>query len=416
MSPASLSVGALLLVIVASFGTRLNVGILAVALAWPIATYAAGWKAEAVLATFPSSLFLTLLGVTLLFGLAQANGTMPALTQRALRACGGRAAWLPVVLFVLACAISTMGPGAIATIALLAPVGMAAGARAGVPPLLTALMLGNGANAGNLSPFSAVGEIVAAGMNKAGLAGHEWQAWAANYVAHLAAAIVAWMAFGGLRLRRDDGRVEIDSAAQLSPAHRATLLVGTLWVAAVILLKVNVGLAAFAAAALLVLVRAGEDRAMLRHVPWAVIVMVCGVSLLIGVLEGTGGLDLFSDALARIATPSSVNGVIAFVTGAISTYSSTSGVVYPTFLPTVPSLIEKMGGGDPLQVALSINVGAALVDVSPLSTIGALCVAALPDPDGPEATRLFRGLLAWGLSMTIAGALFCQFFIGWFAR
>jgi hypothetical protein len=117
--------------------------------------------------------------------------------------------------------------------------------------------------------------------------------------------------------------------------------------------------------------------------------------------------------LARIATPGTVNGVIALVTGTISTYSSTSGVVYPTFLPTVPALVEKLGGGNPAEIALSINVGAALVDVSPLSTIGALCVAALPE-GSEEATRLFRALLLWGMSMTLAGALFCQFAIGWF--
>ena len=105
---------------------------------------------------------------------------------------------------------------------------------------------------------------------------------------------------------------------------------------------------------------------------------------------------------------------MAFVTGLISTYSSTSGVVYPTFLPAVPGLVAKMGGGNPLEIALSINVGAALVDVSPLSTLGALCIAALPFGGG-DPKALFRALLIWGFSMTIVGALFCQFFIGWFA-
>ena len=100
--------------------------------------------------------------------------------------------------------------------------------------------------------------------------------------------------------------------------------------------------------------------------------------------------------------------------GAISTYSSTSGVVLPTFLPMVPSLVAKVGGGDPLAVALSINVGASLVDVSPLSTIGALCVAALADP---AASRdLFRKMLAWGLSMIVVGALLCQWLAGPLAR
>ena len=83
--------------------------------------------------------------------------------------------------------------------------------------------------------------------------------------------------------------------------------------------------------------------------------------------------------------------MIASVTGAILSWSSTSGVVLPTFLPTVPSLVERVGGGDPLAVALSINVGSSLVDVSPLSTIGALGVAAVTDPLQPR--ELFRQIL-----------------------
>ena len=70
--------------------------------------------------------------------------------------------------------------------------------------------------------------------------------------------------------------------------------------------------------------------------------------------------------------------MVAFVTGLVSVYSSTSGVVLPAFLPTVPGLVERLGGGDPMAIASSMVVGGHLVDLSPLSTIGALCIAALP--------------------------------------
>ena len=43
--------------------------------------------------------------------------------------------------------------------------------------------------------------------------------------------------------------------------------------------------------------------------PWGVILMVCGVTVLIGVLEKTQGIDLFTDLLARVATPGTVTGV-----------------------------------------------------------------------------------------------------------
>jgi hypothetical protein len=54
------------------------------------------------------------------------------------------------------------------------------------------------------------------------------------------------------------------------------------------------------------------------------------------------------------------------------------------------------------------------VHVSPLSTIGALCVAAMDDPG--EARTLFRQFLAWGLSMAVVGAALCQLFAPALAR
>jgi hypothetical protein len=142
--------------------------------------------------------------------------------------------------------------------------------------------------------------------------------------------------------------------------------------------------------------------------------MISGVSMLVGVLEKTGGLDLVTALFARLATPGTINGVVAFVAGVVSTYSSTSGVVLPTFLPMVPGLVSNVGGGEPLAVALSLNVGASVVDVSPLSTIGALCVAAVPDTG--QSRDLFRKMLLWGFSMTVVGALLCLAGAGWLAR
>jgi di/tricarboxylate transporter len=275
-------------------------------------------------------------------------------------------------------------------------------------------MVGNGANAGNLSPISAVGVIVQTLMGKTGLGGHEWSVWAANFAAHTMVAVAAYLMFGGVALLRGGGSATVSDDTPVAPRHRLTLAVTAAWIAGVVLFRMNPGLSAFAAATLLILAGGADDVSTVKAVPWGVILMVSGVSVLIGVLEKTGGMDLFTTMLARIATPVTVNGTIAFVTGIISTYSSTAGVVYPAFLPAVPGLVQKLGGGDPLQVAMSINVGAALVDVSPLSTIGALCLAALPIGNDPRP--LFRKLMAWGFAMSVVGALFCQLFIRFFAR
>jgi len=417
LNPAVLSLVALVIALVLSMTSQINVGWLALTFAWIIGVYFADMRPDAVMAGFPVSLFLTLAGVTLLFAIAESNGTLEALTHRAIRRVRGNARIVPILFFAVACAISSVGPGSISTVALLAPICMAMGRHLGVPAFLTALMIANGANAGNLSPFSSVGIIANGAMAKAGLTGHEARVWFANFAAHVVvgAAAYAWLvrrtSTSNVAGSADDG---IEPPATFDRAQRLTLILIALWIAGVVVFKLNLGLSAFAGAALLLVAGAGDERPAVHAVPWGIIMMVCGVSVLIAVLEKTGGMELFTALLAKAASPATVNGVIAFVTGAISTYSSTSGVVMPAFLPTASALVTRLGGGDPLAVALSINIGSSIVDVSPLSTIGALCVAAVHDQT--ESRVLFRLMMIWGLSMIIVGAILCQIFAGALAR
>lgn len=410
-SPAIASVLALLLAIAVSCTSRINVGLLAIPLAWAVGVYA-GRPVDTILAGFPSALFVTLAGVTVLFALAEINGTVGVLARRLLGLARGRHALVPPLIFLIACAVSTVGPGAIVSVALVAPVGMALSMRAGITPFLTALMIANGANAGNLSPLSAVGIIANTRMAAAGLGGHEWKVWAANFLAHCLVGAVAYALL--IRFARPAAPVSSDEdIAGLTRSQWLTLAAIVGWIAGVVGFGLPIGLSAFAAAAVIVVAGAADETGAFKRMPWSAIVMVCGVTMLVAMVEKAGGMDVFTSLLARLARPSTINGVIAFVTGLISTYSSTSAVVLPTFLPTVPGLVQQIGGGNPLAVALSINVGASLVDVSPLSTLGALCVAAVADPH--IARDLFRKLLIWGFSMALVGALLCQLFANAFA-
>jgi di/tricarboxylate transporter len=278
-------------------------------------------------------------------------------------------------------------------------------------------MVANGGNAGNLSPLSAVGIIANSRMAEAGLHGHETRVFLVNFLAHLAVTLLAYVAWlarsrgAGAPSATGTSTVEV---RPLDRGQRLALAFVAAWVVGVVAFRLPLGFSAFAAVVVLLALQAADEAATFRRVPWGAIVMVCGVATLVAVAEKAGGIDLMSALIARLSTPATVNGVVAFVTGLISTWSSTSGVVLPAFLPTVPALVERLPGADPLAVSLSINVGSALVDVSPLSTIGALCVAAMEDP--AAARTLFRQFLAWGLSMAIVGAALCQLFAPALAR
>jgi di/tricarboxylate transporter len=410
MSLAIISVCALALAVLVSCVSKLNVGVLALALAWIVGVYVGGLPVNTVMGGFPSQLFLTLTGVTLLFALAQSNGTLERLTHHAVGVCRGNRGMIPVMFFLLGVALASMGPGNISTAALLCPLAMATATRAGIPLFLMSIMVGNGANAGALSPFAPTGIIVNGLMARNGLAGLEWQTYAYNLLAHSTVAFGGYALFGGLRLF-GGGPVSAAELAdgsdpgQFKRRHWITLGVIGALILSVVFAKVNVGMGAFVGAVVLVLSKSADDGEAFKRMPWRVIVMVCGVTVLISLVERAQGLDLIVSLVARIASAKTVTGVIAFITGIVSVYSSTSGVVLPAFLPMVPGLVARLPGASAIGIATSMNVGGHLVDLSPLSTLGALCIAGAA---ADESRALFNKLLAWGLSMAVVGAVLCS--------
>src|SRR5688572_3126470 len=139
MNLAWISVGALVVAVTLSCFTTINVGILAMAMALIVGVFLGGMTVGTVLEGFPTDLLVTLIGVTLLFAIAEVNGTLARLTARAVRLCRGHAGVLPIMFFGVGLAIATIGPGGTPTSALLAPPAMAVAAAAGIPPLLMAI-------------------------------------------------------------------------------------------------------------------------------------------------------------------------------------------------------------------------------------------------------------------------------------
>ena len=143
-----MSLIALFIAIVISCTTSLNIGTLAIGLSLIVGYYFGGVKLAEIVRGYPTSLFIMLAGVTYLFAIAQVNGTLEKISKYAIKAVRGNVALLPIVLFFLAFALSSMGPGQITISALLAAPAMLLAEEVGISPLLMALVVGNGAQAG----------------------------------------------------------------------------------------------------------------------------------------------------------------------------------------------------------------------------------------------------------------------------
>lgn len=413
MDQAWVALAALVLAVLLSCTTTINVGVLSLALAFLVGVFVAGMTVDAVLAGFPVPLLVTLVGVTLLFSIAEQNGTLGRLTGRAVALCRGHAGLLPMMFFAIGFGIASIGAGATPASALLAGPAMAVAGRAGVPPLLMAIMAGNGALAGTLSPFAPTGIVANGVMERIGLGGVEWQTYAYNAAAHAVAGFAGFFALGGWRLfTRSGGSTTQDPpyADAMSAVHWLTAAGIAILVVAVAGFGLNVGMVAIVLATLLVLLRTVDETKAIQRMPWQVILMVTGVTVLVTMVEKAGGLELITSGIVGVSSPFTIAPVVAFGTGVVSIYSSTSGVVLPAFLPMVPDLAARLGGIEPLPIAWSMSVGASLVDLSSLSTVGALFIAGAAP--GSDTRRLFNALLAWGLSMAVAGAFICWLWFG----
>ncbi len=413
-----LSIVAFAVAIIVSCVSQINVGFLSIAFAFIIGVLFGGMKAADVAAGFPTSLFLILVGVTLFFSQASVNGTLDKIAKHSVKLARGNLGLIPVIFFFLAAGLAAMGAGNIATTALLAPVAMTVAGNMGISAFLMTVAVCCGANSGALSPFAPTGVIANALQAKIGITHQEWATFFNNFLAEGFVGLTGYFVLGGYKLfsrhstrkavRLDESMLKDEGPFTWNQKLTVALIGGLL--ISVAYFKIDVGMAAIIAAAIMTLCRASNEEQAVKVMPWNVILMVCGVTVLISILEKKGGMDLFTTILARFSTQSSVTGVMGFVTGLISVYSSSSGVVLPAFIPTIPGLIQKIGGGDAMAIASSVNVGAHLVDVSPLSTLGALCIAnAAASVDRKD---LFNKLMAWGLSMSVIGALVCWVFFG----
>lgn len=413
MNLAWISVGALVLVVTLSCVTTINVGVLAMAMALIVGVFLGGMPVAKIIDGFPTDLFVTLIGVTLLFAIAECNGTLSRLTGRATRLCRGRAGWLPIMFFAIGFIVSTIGAGATPASALLAPAAMAVAARANISPMLMVIMTGNGALAGTLSPFAPTGIVAHGVMKRIGLGGVEWQTFGYNALAHMLVGFGGFLLLGGWKLfihHDKTVKAEAQDSGAMEMRHWLTTAGIAVLIGTVAGMGKHVGMMGLIISAALILLRTVEEAKAIQRMPWGVILMVTGVTVLIALMQEVQGLELITSFIANVSTPTTVEPVVAFGTGLVSVYSSTSGVVLPAFLPMVPDLAQKLGGIPQLDIAWAMNVGSSLVDLSSLSTVGALYIAGAAP--GTDVRRLFNSLLAWGMSMSVVGAILCWILFG----
>jgi hypothetical protein len=419
---------------------RWHMGFLAIAAVFVVAALVpvGGGAAVVPMRFFPTALFLKLVGVTLFFGALERNGTLERLLARVLHAIRGRAALLPLVFFVLPAALVASGVGNIAAVAMLAPLALRAAAVVGIPAVAMSVLVVGAANAAALSPLSIAGVIVgdslAVRADVLGItvdSGARWAFFARTFAAQAVVCVAGFVALGGLRtLRRGRGAIAVlggdaalppPSAPVFDAPHArssiafvafvaCTVFFGSTFAAerlpaAVCAVFGDPGALGFLGFAALMLHGDASVDDVARHAPWSAMFLVCGMMTFLDFVTSLGALDALTERLLAVSSVRTLPFGLALTSALLSAVASSTGVVLPLMLPMLPELHEHVPGVPVWAMLTSIGVGAHLVDASPLSTLGALCVSNAGAPD--EQEKLFRALLLWGLVMVPLAAVVC---------
>ena len=400
-------------------------------------------KSGAIADGFPGDLFITLAGVTFLFGIAKNNGTVDWLVHAAVRSVGGRVAMIPWVFFGVTAVLTGIGAVVPAAVAIIAPIGMTFARRYNIRQLLMGLMVINGATAGGFSPLSIFGSITNDVVASAGLDGSPLFLFLASLVFNLILGVITFVLFGGRQLVgvRDVGEGELVAAdgskmsairegpaeqtgqksASMSSAsphaepgaepvttldiHRKLTLAGmVILTLGAFFLQLDVGFFSFLIGSLLCLLNPSITKGAVGEIAWPTILLVCGIVTYVSLLQNpaldpSGDRDVITwlgDWAAGLGAVTIAALLVLYVGGVVSAFASTTGILGALIPLAVPFLEGPDAVLGVVALVTALAISSSVVDSSPYSTSGALVVA-----NANEADRdaVYKSLLKWGFSM-----------------
>jgi Citrate transporter. len=307
---------------------------------------------------------------------------------------GKKSYLVPIIIFFVSGILSAMGPGNIPIGSLMTVVAVTIAVGMKQNPILYALLAKLAANAFAITPLTPAGLIA----KELGIAAEQ-----IDFETGVMLNVMLWGLILGvvfcIMYRLDKMKPETylkkEDLEKFTKNQIITLAGMATMVTMVAGFGIDVGLASFLIAAVLLILKVGEQKKSLATVPWGTLLLICGVGVLMNIVDAVGGIELLSNGLLAIMGKKTARPILAGTSGILSFFSSTTGVVMPTLIPTVPSMMNSFGFGfvELTSIIISSSFAAAF---SPASTGGGLILAAYMSASGAgeeEQNKLFGQLL-----------------------
>ena len=316
--------------------------------------------------------------------------------------------------------VAAIGPGCVPAMAFAAAMAVPLAHETGYHPVML-LVIGNlGTYSGRFSPITPEGILIRSLLEEQGLSISITSLILNTLIGNLVLFLIVFAAYKGFRVKASDG-IKIECEKEKMRADQVIALISVaVMILLVIFVNMDVGLASFLVSAVLILLRIGDEKKAVGSVPWNTLLLVCGVGVLMNLVISTGGIDMLANSMSSIMTSGTAAGIMGVVSAVLSWFSSAIGVVFPTLIPTVGTIVNNVGGG--VQTAEMVSVIALFASVaglSPASTGGAIIMGACGADEEFNrrypGDKLFAQLLAWAfITIGVLAVMAFAGVFGWF--
>ena len=400
-----ISLVVLAVVVAIGFIKKINLGFFALGAAFVLGTVG-GMKASQITAGFSSSMFVTLVGVTFMFGMASQNGTLELFSKKVVALVGKHTVLIPILMFVLSAFISAIGPGHIAAGILMTTFAMYLAFEMDINPMATSLYAKLGANAGCASTLSITGILAAQLSNPMGYSGFGLHLFLSTLLSGFVFTLVVYILYKGYAVKADNP-LKWSEIPKFNREQRITVAVIVVVVICCIGFKLDTGLFAFLAASVLILTGCADEKKAIKGIPWGTLVFICGVGALVNVINKLGGIKLVSDYLSTLMSTNTAVPIMSATSGILSWVSSTTGVVMPALLPIAHNVSQTFGVSyvELMSAIIATSFAAA---ISPLSTGGAIIMSsysASKETTTEEMNNMFKTLFLLSVANVLINVL-----------
>lgn len=372
------------------WGTKFktNVGIAAIVFAFILGLFGVGMKASDIYAFWPARTTVQLIIVTAFFGFAVENGTINYIAEQVIYRTR-RIPWaIPIVYLLLNFALSVIGVSPPAVNMFLIPIFITLCYSTKTNELFLSIGSNAGGMSGTLCSIGMVG-IMLSGMISAA----DETLDTSMIVMHVfrTATIVFFILFAiyyfALRLYKmnlPEDLIQKPKAPTKEQKRNIVVIIVCilfLFVPAVIntfapnpvmakISNLDISLVYAAGMVALTLLKCGNEREVIKKsIPWSVIILLGGMTCLMGVMRTAGLSDMIVNAVTGNVSLAVIPVLVVLLSGVLSLFSDGTSVVMPLMIPIVVSL-SSATGLNPAMLIACVCIPAIGMGMSPFSTGG----------------------------------------------